>query len=460
MTRQRERTPALLRAFADALGKAGLDEDALVKAAVTSCKALLQAEQCSVWLVDSAKTKLVLRHADGYGALACWAQLEYPLVRPAGEQIGITAWIYQHQKPVSADSYTELKSKPGYRGNYDPELHGVRADRPPRDEDHPCRQFYGGPISLGEDQFGVLKVENKITEGANEPPRFSEADRAALDTVAAMLAMALKHARAGAEAKEELDKYHGYTVHSMRNELMPVETGLTLIRRLANWDPKEPIMSRADLRQPIQLLSMGTQNLQFYLEHLLKFLHPKIDPSQMVAVPISQILKDEVWLLSEVAREYLEAKLIEDPKGPVCVRGDVGFLAAAMKELLRNARKAIFRRQEQEKREYRTPTRGIVVVQVETRVPEHGSSASEVVIGISDNGDAAVGAQSGGARALSDLERAWKQTRATLTKGGKVGLSFVQWVVGEHHGRVELSHELGMTKFRIHLPTSVPDPRD
>ncbi len=49
----------------------------------------------------------------------------------------------------------------------------------------------------------MLKVENKVPNGACDRLYFSETDKVALDTVAAMLAMALKHARAAKQSHEQ-----------------------------------------------------------------------------------------------------------------------------------------------------------------------------------------------------------------------------------------------------------------
>ena len=174
--------------------------------------------------MDDEKRELVLQAA-GYGELtqADIGLLRYPLQDSDGA-IGLTAWIYLHKQRVVADSYDELKAKPGYLGKFDPQLHGWRGSR---GEKHPCQQFYGGPISLGEERFGVLNVENKKIPNADGTLRFSEADQAALDTVAAILALALKQAMASREREKQLES-------TTRSPFTRFATSLRRLRQLCS----------------------------------------------------------------------------------------------------------------------------------------------------------------------------------------------------------------------------------
>lgn len=132
VTSEKERVPKLLRDFAAALAGAGPDENEIVGAAVRSCAELMQARQCSVWLLDPAGEQLVLRAATGHAHITDKdvGHLTYPVANKDKSDCGITLWILVHQVPVSADSYTELKMKPSYRGLYDPNLYGLRTAVP------------------------------------------------------------------------------------------------------------------------------------------------------------------------------------------------------------------------------------------------------------------------------------------------------------------------------------------
>jgi len=74
------RIPKLLRDFALSLAESGPSEDDLVAAAASSCKELLQAQQCSVWIEDSVSQKLKLKAATGYTNLGDdYSLIEYPI---------------------------------------------------------------------------------------------------------------------------------------------------------------------------------------------------------------------------------------------------------------------------------------------------------------------------------------------------------------------------------------------
>lgn len=444
---ERERVPRLLRDFAESVAAVRPNEDDLVSAAVSSCKDLLQAKQCSVWLVDPSGQQLVLRAATGYSHLTSDKIGDVPpysLCLPDNSYSGITAWIYNNQQPVSADSYRELKTKPGYRGAFDKELHGLdqREQRP--DSEHPCQQFYGGPISLGDQSYGVLKVENKMVADDGGDLRFSETDKAALDTVAAILALALQYA--SELAKSQLGQYHSFTVHSIRNELMPIEAAADLLQKSRNRGG----VSNDELGRMLSFLQLGTRGVNFYLKHLLKFLRAEIEPPKMEPIRVYELVKNEVWLLGEVAVDLLKANLVPpiDRDMEAMVRADPEFLAAALKELLRNARKAVFRRREKEEREAKPRTPGQVEVRFESHAPDGIMNAPHLRITVSDNGDAAVDDQ---ARARLNKARL-RCEEAMPPQSGQKGLEFLHWVINRHQGQFNTEHLSGRTVFHLRLP--------
>ncbi len=156
--------------------------------------------------------------------------------------------------------------------------------------------------------------------------------------------------------------------------------------------------------------------------------------------------------LQEVAHDLLDAQITGATEAPIHVRGDDVFLAAVVKELLRNARKAIFRRQQDETSEYLVPHKGMVTVNVCTCEPDDDLPTSHVVLSIADNGDAA---NVDGLDARNRLEAAWKQAQASgePMRDGKVGLRFIFWVISKHDGCVTVSTHDNQTVFRICLPT-------
>lgn len=447
-----ERVPKLLRDFATSVAAPGPNEDKLVNAAVRSCKDLLQASQCSVWLVDPSGRHLVLRSATGYSHLDSDKIREvapYPLYTSDGAYSGLTAWIYIHQHPVSADSYSELKKKPGYRGAFDKELHGLNRREERTDSEHPCQQFYGGPISLGDERYGVLKVENKMVADDGGNLRFSDTDKAALDTVAAILAMALKYARTKELEQNQLNQYHAFTVHSIRNELMPIDNAAHRLRKLRHRN-KTTTSSTDELGTVLSFLQRGAEGVNFYLNHLLKFLRAEIEPQKLEPVGVHKLVEDEVWLLGEVAVDRLKTKLnvLNDRDKSAQVRADPEFLAAAIKELLRNARKAIFRRQEREEREGQLRTPGQVIIDLQSHSADQTMQVPYLSVTASDNGDAAVDE-----KARERLNAAWLRCEAAKqAQSDQKGLEFLHWVIERHLGHFTMQHLPNLTAFCMRLP--------
>jgi signal transduction histidine kinase len=438
----RERIPRLLREFAASLAGSAPNEEHLLDAAVHSCRELLQANQCSVWLIDPPGRKLVLQAAEGYLNLTPdkIGVLFYPLERHDNTPLGITAWIHVHQKPVSADSYRELQTKPGYRGEFDPELHDVNRAHVSAAE-HPCQQFYGGPIYLGNERFGVLKVENKIIADADGERRFSDADKDALDTVAAMIAMALKHARASMSHHEQLLNYHSFTVHSIRNVLTPVEAAADILSQ----HPEH-------IAQALRLLRIGTRGLNFYIANLLKFLQAHINPTVMQPLPIVELLSNEKWLLGEEAGDTLDCHIDANGCQDARVRADSEFLSAALKELLRNARKAVFRRRELERLQGRKSQKGHVEIGVNEHEPTDELQEPHICVVVRDDGDATVDEE-----ARDALMRAWSKAkkgsfRSESSGPFSFGLAFISWVIRAHGGYVTADVAEGRTSLIIHLP--------
>jgi signal transduction histidine kinase len=439
----------LLRRFASSLVAAGGSEEKLLATAARSCRDLLQAADSSVWLIDPDRRNLVLRAAVGYqpSVHEDIGQLSYPLERPDGQPIGITAWIYVHQQPVSADSYEELRSKPGYRGQYDPELHAFARQGAREVEQHPCQQFYGGPISLGDEHFGVLKVENKTGPDPEGKYSFSEADKAVLDTVAALLAMALSLARANREIQDQMGKYHSFMLRAIRNEIMPIETARDLLVEME----ERGHAGKEELAEPLRFLRSGIAGVEFYLNKVLRFLRDDFDPGRMQPVRIwTEVVQREIWYAAE-ARGPGDLSILNETHGceDCLVKGDREFLDAAVKEVLRNAVEAVLHQRAKAERSGVDPKPGLIKVELRRRPADRSIAQEHLCITVSDNGDAARDPA-----ARKELEEAWQRAQETPSPSGSrhVGLSFVKWVIESHGGYVELSPPGPMTSLNIHLP--------
>jgi len=267
-----------------------------------------------------------------------------------------------------------------------------------------------------------------------------------------MLALALKYARVSKESQDQLQEYHAFTVHSIRNELLPVQAAQTVLLELTkDASAKDRPLNSADLEQPLRFLRLGNEGVSFYLNHLLKFLRAEIDTQRMQPVLVKELVENEVWLLGEVASDHLRTSFDAGHCAKVTVKADTDFLSAAVKETLRNARTAIYRRRSAEKRERTPPRMGNVQVALSYADPDDCVDERHVCIAVMDDGDASVNVD-----ARKRLEAAWSNVHEKKADGRtyQKGLLFIDWVVRKHGGYVRLNITEEHTVLYLHLPTT------
>jgi len=442
--------PEFLRDFARALGDAGPDEGRILNQAVSSCISSMQAQQCSVWLFEPEEQVLRLKAAEGYRSLTpyMYPNMVYS-VRQGSEPDGTTAWIFMRQRAVTADTYRELCEKEGYRGRFDKELHGlVNAEGEIDYDRHPCQQFYGAPITLGNDRIGVLKVENKLVADAAGRKMFTDTEKAALETIAATLALALKHTRASQEEHDKRYAYYRTTLHSIRNELFPITDGAReLLRELREGKDtsKDNLVWTLDTLD--DFLHLGIDGVDFYLRNLLKFTAGQVDKNPE---NLAKLLEEEVALLKKVASDYLNVTFdVADPTSLSRLPIDKDFIAAVVKELFRNARKAVYERREEAVIRHEPYRKGTIAVSVRT----DGAGNNQIVeFTVGDDG---IGTVDQTRKEL--LRKAFREARpfkSSQTLGREqthLGLAFIKEVVDKHSGTVSLNLE-STTQFVLRLP--------
>jgi signal transduction histidine kinase len=410
----------------------------------------MQAQQCSVWLFEPEEQVLRLKAAEGYRSLATnmYPTMVYS-VREGSDPDGTTAWIFMNQQAVTADTYRELSQKKGYRGRFDKELHGLINDKGEIDYcRHPCQQFYGAPITLGNDRIGVLKVENKLVADSSGRKRFTDTEKAALETIAATLALALKHTRA---SKDEHDKRYAYyrtTLHSIRNELFPITDGAReLLRELREGKKAARDNLGWTLDTLDDFLHLGIDGVDFYLRNLLKFIAGQVDrhPENFAA-----LLDVEVVLLRKVASDYLDVECsVTDADYLKQVPIDKDFIAAVVKELFRNARKAVYERREEAIIRHEPYRKGRIALSV-TIVGRGRSKMVELTVGDDGIGTVDQTRKEHLRQAFSDA-RPFKAGQLLGREHTHLGLAFIKEVVDKHLGTVVL--DVGdMTQFVIRLP--------
>lgn len=142
---------------------------------------LLNADICSLWLVNEERTKLVL--GANYGIRKKTDVPEYRLnwdAKKDAEIEGLTPWVAITKKSFFAGKFEDLKSHPAHRGKWDTNQW----------QGHPAEQFgvlYAVPLLREDKTIGVLKIENSRGKHI-----FNDVDKATFDVMAEFISLAIE----------------------------------------------------------------------------------------------------------------------------------------------------------------------------------------------------------------------------------------------------------------------------
>lgn len=106
------------------------------------------------------------------------------LLKAAGTQVGLTAWIAATGESVYAPNFAEMQKHPHHRGAYDP----VNFQ-----EGTECGAFLGIPLQTGGTTIGVVKVENTSPQGKTDPRQFDESARYRFELLAQNIALSVAY---------------------------------------------------------------------------------------------------------------------------------------------------------------------------------------------------------------------------------------------------------------------------
>jgi len=144
----------------------------------------LNADICSLWLVNNDRTQLVL--GANYGIREVTEVPTYRLnwsAKNDSEIEGLTPYVAIRKLPFFAGTFEDLKRCEAHKGKWDPiQWRGEAAER------FGC--LYAVPLLRGEEPIGVLKIEN-----ARGNRIFDAVDRATFDVVASFIALAIEMSR-------------------------------------------------------------------------------------------------------------------------------------------------------------------------------------------------------------------------------------------------------------------------
>ena len=142
---------------------------------------LLNADICSLWLVNEERTKLVL--GANYGIRAKTDVPEYRLNWDTEKDVeieGLTPWVAIKKKSFFAGKFEDLKSHPAHRGKWD-------ADQWKGNPEEQFGVLYAVPLLREDKTIGVLKIENSRGKHV-----FNDVDKATFDVMAEFISLAIE----------------------------------------------------------------------------------------------------------------------------------------------------------------------------------------------------------------------------------------------------------------------------
>jgi signal transduction histidine kinase len=237
------------------------------------------------------------------------------------------------------------------------------------------------------------------------------------------------------EELQELDQYKGQLIatvaHELKNPLTSVMGHLEMLEMTPDLG--------AATRTSIAAMGRGAQRMVRVIEDLL-LLSKVGDPANpVIAVPVDlRKVVDDVVDLTTVAADQKQLDVrVEVPSEPVVALGDAFELDRVCANLVSNAVK------------YTRPG-GRVTISLERRSASAASGGCEAVLTVSDEG---IGIAEGDLPRLGTEFFRSSNPEAVQQPGTGLGLAIVSRIVVRHHGRLEISSELGVgSTFRVRLP--------
>ena len=148
------------------------------------CKILLRAEFFSLFLVSSNRLDLELKEIVGIDNIKKQKLSGYKYVNYRTDKKSMTAWILQKKSAFNARIYDDLieRSEGHHLGGWDNILYDG-------DTKNRFRSLYSIPLTIGNEDIGVLKVENK----QDAPYYFTDSDERLFDMIGRLIAIGVKY---------------------------------------------------------------------------------------------------------------------------------------------------------------------------------------------------------------------------------------------------------------------------
>jgi len=296
------------------------DTKTLLDQIINTTMDTLHARVCSIFLEDKENAPGILKCVAGSGfaeKIVGIAQYKF------GE--GLTGSIAEFGGEYNIKSRQELESleiggKKVWKGNFD-------ANQWPSGKSE-FRNLIALPLIIKDQTLGVIKVENKIEEYGDS---FSDEDLTIFKTIANVVALTIENARLHDKIETQLKTISAKAAHRINNQAANYD-GIDL--DLAG-ELKNSICNKDNLTRIHERLTTTTKNLKLMIGEFRNFGKPI--ELQKTTSSINQIIQDEVWLARPQGIKIYDTYDETIPSFPI----DTARFAESMKELLRNATKAL-----------------------------------------------------------------------------------------------------------------------
>jgi signal transduction histidine kinase len=292
------------------------------------------------------------------------------------------------------------------------------------------------PLGAGPECLGNL-VLTRLTDGVD----WTDAEAATALDIGHDLGRAILNARTFerehqlVEELQELDQYKGQLIatvaHELKNPLTSVMGHLEMLEAAPDLT--------GTTRTSIAAMERGARRMVRVIEDLL-LLSKVGDPANpVIAVPVDlRKVVDDVVDLTTVAADQKQLDVrVEVPSEPVVALGDAFELDRVCANLVSNAVK------------YTRPG-GRVTISLERGEGSGADGGYEAVLTVADEGIGIADADL--AKLGTEFFRS-SNPEAVQQPGTGLGLAIVSRIVARHHGRLEISSELGVgSTFRVRLP--------
>ncbi len=274
---------------------------------------VMNAEACSLWLIDEGTRELVFEIAHG-GEEEALRQYRMPMDR------GIAGWVATHNEPV-------LSNRVDRDARFNPRV-DVRTG-------YLTRSIICVPLRTKGRVIGVLEVLNSLNDEG-----FSESDLSLLSTLAVEAAIAIENARLYRSLREERDKI--VTVgEDVRRELSralhdgpaqalaAINMRLEFIRKLLERDPQRAAAEIRDLERMVHETTRDVRNLLFELR-------PIVLEAQGLQAAVESFV-GRLWRVGERPMFHLQLNLGEARLGPSIETTVFAVVQEAVNNAIRHA---------------------------------------------------------------------------------------------------------------------------